>query len=70
MSILAKIPVPRKLLLSWKAPFCEVNRIDCKQKSALPRMGDVPVELEAEADPEAGQEAVADLEPKNELEKY
>ena len=33
-------------------------------------MGDVPVELEAEADPEAGQEAVADLEPKNELEKY
>ena len=37
-------------------------------------MGDVPEELEAEADteadPEAGQEAVADLEPKNELEKY
>ena len=29
-------------------------------------MGDVPVELEAEA----GQEAVADLEPQNELEKY
>ena len=33
-------------------------------------MGDVHVELEAEADPEAGQEAVADLEPQSELEKY
>ena len=33
-------------------------------------MGDVPVDLEAEANPEAGQDAVADLEPKNELEKY
>ena len=33
-------------------------------------MGDAPLELEAEADPEAGQEAVADLEPINELEKY
>ena len=33
-------------------------------------MGDAPVELEAEAYPEAGKEAVADLEPKNELEKY
>ena len=27
-------------------------------------MEDVPVELEAEADPEAGQEAVADQNPK------